>query len=181
MYIGYWTIDPEYYSEKLDNNDTDFTFNSAILIAWGQWTNALNLTIPNTSSKNTAEIEVYGGTVAQLTDNDERWEYLYEDEYDNETGDTLYIYDYSYGYDSFTYGASEKLGCTFIKNYSCLISRNRTSAEYYKTAVHEFGHSLGWIGHGPSLPNVMAQGNSSIYVLSETDIDHLKQVYPYYP
>jgi predicted Zn-dependent protease len=52
-----------------------------------------------------------------------------------------------------------------------------TNNQCIKTATHELGHALGFLGHVKDDTAIMKQGFISIFTLTDMDILHLQQIY----
>lgn len=175
--LQYWYSDKDAIGKFPDNafiygnnfsgkTASQFPFESSVSNAISEWSNA---GIPCYTGNAASNILFYGGTRAQLN----QLEYF---NYDSGTlGETKYT-SKSVSYTAL-YQGNAKTVYNFAKiNTSICYNSSGNSKNYKKTALHELGHSLGWMGHS-SGEYVMTQGLKEITSLTQHDKQHLLQVY----
>ena len=166
--IGKWDYDPKIYFENLSNNDSTFYFDAATNSAVNQWNNALDISMSSVPDSAAADIIFYGGTAQDLVNRGLPIT-------DGTLGVTVSsLHDEG---EYYTYGENE-VSLVHIRAASVgLVSQGLTNSMYIKTATHELGHALGFLGHITDSTAIMTQGIIPIDQLTDKDINHLKQIY----
>lgn len=168
--IGMWEQSPTVYTKRYSYDDMRFNFSDMTSNAISQWNDALGFSMEKTSDENASDIQVYGGSISELKEND--------------------VWTLTPG----VYGVTDPNDREFIGYYSnngnlvklyrmnsakiAIVRCDRMLEKYKKTTVHEFGHALGFLGHITEREvGVMRQGDFADYELTTYDIRHLRQLY----
>ena len=170
--IGRW--DPSLsaitvYKQKLNSN-ASFNFLDAISTACLNWDDVIGKQISSgqSSSFSSAPIRYFGGTLSEVN---EMGILTVPSSYNGLTA----VYAYDEG--TWTYGGSTKTGKRVVQAIGAIIDWGHTANQYRNTCSHELGHALGWYGHSSSSYDVMYPNGTSITSLSNSDKNHLSQVY----
>lgn len=167
--VGYWSDSPTVF---ISNLSTSFNIVSYVNSAVSKWSSA---GIPSTitSSPTYASIKFYGGVQSQLFA-------------------IGFAYDPSYlgltTYDSYTVAGTVNYSRPLWKltSVSTSICVSNYTNLYATAALHEYGHSLGWIGHSTTSSSDVMSSKIDIVAdetpvaketLTVNDITHLTQIY----
>lgn len=168
--IGYWYGNPSVYMSS-SIGITGIQYIESAMLKWN-W--ALGASADRTYDQSTANIRFYV----------EPFESLYE------RGLWPGLMDFVYGATNnqsktqlsgnLVYNSNDKERYREIPGthivYSCVLT-DSPSPYLHKTAIHEYGHAMGWYGHTLQDGNIMKQGSFDMTYLSELDKRHLRQFY----
>jgi hypothetical protein len=172
--IGKWSSSPQLYYSKLSSSSS-FAFASGLQYGTNLWNNALGTSVTVSSLNSSAPIKFYGGTKAQLDA---------LNIFSPVSTTTLGLTSYTSTYAETHLVSGMTVTCrthTAINGY--LVDRtDMNQNNYYKTASHEIGHTMGWRGHPSSdQPTwVMQQGRLENLTLNVLEKYHLRQIYQLY-
>ena len=157
--VGYWSEAPK---TMFTNLSTSFNISTYVNNAVTTWNRA---GISSAITPSNANIRLYGGTRTQL----------------NAVG--FWYADDNVGLTTF----DDISNVGTVNNYFTLYEFKKTSASMCdelttenskkQTALHEYGHALGWVGHSSTASDVMYYKVNEATSLSTRDKEQLKQVY----
>lgn len=174
--IGYWDLSESndtlnVYMYNIDSEDSSFSFISNTYNAMNQWSNALDITLARVSDTSNAEIKAYGGTREQIESQSGR---------NNTTWTGLSVYSTT-AHGVMNLNDGNKLITIHEMNAATVYVIKRSDNDaVIKTCTHEFGHSLGYLGHAPNATDVMYSGAHSSYTLKAAESNHLRAIYLLY-
>lgn len=163
--IGHWNTAPSTYVTNLDSS---FTIVPSVNTAITQWNNA-GITSSRTMTKPNAKILFYSGTKSDLR--------LYGFYYSTGTlGQTVWD---NYSLEQTIYYKYQDRNIYGLSKVSASVCKEAGTGYYSRTAVHEYGHALGWNGHANSSSDIMYPYTNVAMTtsLSQKDKNHLAQMY----
>lgn len=169
--VGQWDSGQVVYCSKL-NSDDDFPFYTAMASGINKWKSALGLSLTYSTTDTSAAIQYYGGTKAQLDALG-----IFDSVPASVLGCTYTSYQ---SRENHTYYGAEKYAVTIIKVVGYVVDRaDMNTNNTIKTATHELGHGMGWLGHPATYQPtwVMQQGLLENTSLSSDEVWHLFQLY----
>lgn len=169
-----WNYSPDCYVHLLNQNFS--TGPASIGQANAKWYAAgIPSNIINTESS--ADIVFYAGTKEELIQADGD---TFGTLTDQSNGHTLLdtVENTSSECDYYEYNGSKRYLWHINSGISGIIKKdNRTTYNYYKTGLHEYGHLLGWYGHSSNSNDIMYSLGSEVIQLTNRDKNHILQVY----
>ncbi len=159
--VGYWSISPKVYFTNLSNSMNISQYVSSAVDKW----EAKGIDSSITTTPFNSNINFYAGTMAEL----------------NAVG-----FAYTTGINGLTQFDSKTymtLANSYYKIYkvegvSSSTAREAGSEYYENVTLHEYGHSMGWMGHSDNSGSVMYSISMENNVnLQDDDVKQLLQVY----
>lgn len=169
QYVGYWDHVPTIYIENKKSSPT-FYFDISVEYAIQQWEEALNITF-GYASEEEADIRIYGVDKSQF-------EEMTQDEWPFAAAGTTAMR--MEGAKHAVYDGDLKLICemtgadVYIRNeedYALL------PIQLAAVCTHELGHALGYRGHSESNLDLMYWEISSVFSLTERDVNHITYIH----
>lgn len=163
------------YSNPLNSGFTT-NLNNSINNSVTEWSRA-GISVSKTTNGMGAEIIAYGGTLAEIKiirpDYQDSWAGLcVTDSSDKEYIGVYDIYGVPNTVNHYHYTTGAILE-VYMREYTLSYDWHK----YFMTMTHEIGHGLGFSGHYTSTGTVMYYQVNTTTTLTNTELDHLDQVY----
>ncbi len=178
-YLSYWEAGSGYrigrmFSPTVSYQNLDPNVSTYIPLgasqAVSQWYNVTRIQYADTAYSQNGKIILYGGTTDDIQKEVPGFFY-------GANGCTVLESAYVDG--EYTYLDETKTYYVILKANCYVVCDTRSVDEIKRTATHEVGHALGFIGHSPDSSAVMYD-EPSVMTLTEIDKRHLRQIYGYY-
>lgn len=176
-WVGEWLYTPSVFYYSYSGNASSIPLYNSLYNAKNQWSDALGITIPISSTYSSQSLRYYAIERSNFNS-------LYPGSTVNSNvlGKTIYN-----SLQQFTTYApyntsSNKYGYYLLDvDCYCFYSAGQSATNYKKTIIHELGHGLGWYDHPilsiDSSTWVMQQGANGNITLQTEEKQHLAQVY----